>query len=249
MKKIILLATIASALVFQDPFDNKSLSAPTRKATSLPAAQTEQSSTISNPAMQPSPAITSPPDVSPVVLKEILSANNQVVSQVASMYQNFGILITIIVSLVGVFAGVLGFYATRSVREFLREWNNKMESLEKATKSSLESWDREIRRSVDKVHEAVAEAENSANKAAEHARSIEDNKIVLNKTLEDVDQLRARVEWLRAQVGAEEPGVGPARTVPEAEVAQPLPEPISTEEEAEVAARLKDKIDPKGDEG
>jgi uncharacterized membrane protein len=167
-----------------------------------------------------------------------LSANNQVVGQVASMYQYFGLFITIIVSLVGILAVALGFFARRSVNAFVQEWGRKLEAL-----------DRDMKESLNRLHEAVSMAEASANKAAKHARSIEDSKTILNKTLEEVDRLRASVVSLHDQVRGEAASAAAPIQTAEAEAAQPPPEPSGEDEDAEVAARLKGKIDSAGEEG
>jgi hypothetical protein len=253
MKRVILLAAIASVLVFQSASYTENMLAQTKpsrlpalpSATNLPivvtkgpSVQPQQSSTVSNPATQPSSPVTSPPDVSPLVLKEILSANNQVVSQVASMYQNFGLFITIIVTFVSVIATLIGFLARRSVQGFIREWTKKMEPLEKEMKDSL-----------NRLREAVTVAEGSAKKAADHEQSIKDNIAVLNKALEDVDRLQTSLESCLAQVRGEGAAVRPSATVAEGAVVQHSPEPSTTEEDAEVAAHLQGKIDPEEGKG
>jgi hypothetical protein len=128
--------------------------------------------------------------------------------------------------------------ARKSVREFIQEWTKKLQSLETEMKDSMA-----------RLRDAVTEAETSANKAAGHAQSINDSQKVLNKALEDVDKLRTFVASLHAQVGRELVGEAPSPSVAEAAVAQPPPEPSAADEDAEVAARLKGKINSAEGEG
>jgi hypothetical protein len=65
-----------------------------------PPVNAQKAAAASSPAGA-SATIAPPADIASLIAKEVLSANNQVVSQVASMYQNFGLFITIIVTLVG----------------------------------------------------------------------------------------------------------------------------------------------------
>lgn len=248
MRKVILIATIGSMLFFHNFFAAKSLTAQTNTASPLPApsagsnppaqkAQTpsltpQQSPVLRNPAASPSSAVAAPADIAPL-LKEMLSANNQVVGQVASMYQNLGLFNTIIVTLVGVIATLIGILARKSVQGFIRDWSKKMESLEKEMKDSLS-----------RLREAVTAAEGSAKKAAEHEQSIMDGTAVLSKNLQDVDRLQTSLESCLAQVRGEVAAVQPSPPVSEGGVLRHSPEASTTAEDAEVAARLQGKIDP-----
>lgn len=147
------------------------------------------------------------------------------------MYQKFGLFITIIVTLVGGVATWMSYVARRSVQEFIQEWTEKVKSLESDMKEDLK-----------RLRDAVTEAEGSAQKAAGHAQSIEDSKEIVGKILQDYDRLRS-IPTLSAQLG-----VSPQPIV-EAALAQPSQEPPATEEDAEVANRLKGKIDPPEGEG
>jgi hypothetical protein len=254
MKKGILTAFLALTLASLNPCDaqtpqaqsnsNAPSSSVSPVTTNLPVGvaqpptvNTQQRTAASSTAAPPSATIAFPSDIGSQTVKEILSANNQVLSQVASMYQNLGLFITIIVTLVGGIATWMSYIARKSVHEFIQEWTKKMESLENDMKEALK-----------RLHDAVAEAEASVKRAATHEQSIEDSKKVVNKTLEDVDRLRVSVESLYAQHRGEVAAAAP-EPVAEAAVEQPPSEPLSAEEDAEVAARLKDKINSPEGEG
>lgn len=203
-----------------------------------PPADMQPQAVATSPTTSP-PVITTPPaDIGSLIAKEVLSANNQVVSQVASMYQNLGLFITIIVTLVGGVATWMSYVARKSVHEFIQEWTEKMKSLENDMKEASK-----------RLHETVAEAENSAQKAAGYERSIEDSKKVLSKTLEDVDRLRAGVASLHDQLRREEAAGALPKPVTEVAIEQPITEPLIAEEDEEVAVRLKGKINPAEGEG
>jgi uncharacterized membrane protein YccC len=143
------------------------------------------------------------------------------------MYQNLGLFITIIVTLVGGVATWMSYVARKSVHEFIQEWTEKVKSLENDMKGDLK-----------RLHDAVTEAEGSAKKAAEHERAIEDSKKILDKILEDYDRLRA-IPSLATQLRVEE----------ERTTEQPPQEVPTPEEDAAVEARLRGKIDPPIGEG
>jgi len=184
-----------------------------------------------------SPTVAPPADIASVIAKEVLSANNQVVGQVASMYQNFGLFITIIVTLVGGIATWMSYVARKSVQEFIQEWTKKMESLENDMKEDLT-----------RLRDAVAEAEGSAKKAQGYAQSIEDSKEIVNKILKDYDRFRA-ISTFTPQLGEEKEVVVSAQSVPEGGGERRPSEPSANEEDAQVAERLKGKIDTPNDEG
>ena len=102
----------------------------------------------------------------------------------------------------------------------------------------MESLENDMKEDLKRLHNAVTEAEGSAKKAAEHEQSIEDSKKILGKILEDYDRLRA-IPSLATQLREEE-----ERTAEQPPQEAPIPE-----EDAEVAARLKGKIDPSESEG
>ena len=194
-------------------------------------------SNVPPPPVLPSvPSIAASADIASLTARDILAANNQVVGQVASMYQHLGLFITIIVTLVGGIATLMSFLARRSVHEFIQEWTRKLEYIEKDLKDSR-----------DRIHDAVEEAEASATKAAGHEHSLGDSKKVLAETLREVDRLRTGVASLSAQV--QQTPAAPANVAqaaapeaPEAAGAEVVPEPSAANEDAEVAARLKGKI-------
>jgi peptidoglycan hydrolase CwlO-like protein len=154
------------------------------------------------------------------------------------MYQNLGLFITIIVTLVGGVATWMSYVARKSVHEFIQEWSKKLESVENEMKESLK-----------RLRDLVGEAEGSANKAAKHAQSIEDSEKVLNKTLESVDNLRAYVASLDAQQRGEQAAATHPQPIAEAAPVQPSSEPQAADEDADVTSRLKGKINPAESEG
>ena len=230
-------AQLPSAQLNTDSSSSPVTPGPLVGVTQPPPVNTQKAGAASSLAGTASATTAPPTDIASAVAKEILSANNQVVSQVASMYQNFGLFITIIVTLVGGIATWMSYIARKSVQEFIQEWTKKMEFLENDMKEALK-----------RLRDAVAEAEASAKKAAGHEQSIEDSKKVVTKALEDVDRLRVGVASLYAQRGGEEPAAAP-QPVEEAPVEEPRSEPLAAEEDAEVTARLKDKINPPEGEG
>jgi uncharacterized membrane protein len=206
----------------------------------VPANQIQQSPASNGVALSANPLTISPTDVGSLTAKEILAANNQAVSQVASMYQYFGLFITIIVTLLGGFGVILGFVARRSLKEFIQEWDRKLQSLQKDMKESLE---KDMKESLERLHDSVSQAEDSANKAAEHAQSIMDTAAILDKVLRDVDTIRAKFTAVNNASEAESYGETPGPAAAEASV-----EPSPSEEDAEVAARLEGKIELKDGE-
>ncbi len=246
MKNAILTALFASILLLHSASDAQTIPAKSNiNASSSPVfpvtanssvgaapANSQQAVAASSPTAPSLPTIAPPADIASLTAKEILSANNQVVNQVASMYQNLGLFITIIVTLVGGVATWLSYVARRSVQEFIQEWTKKLELIENNMKEVLQ-----------RLHDAVTEAEASAKKAAGHEQSIEDSTKVVSKTLKDIDALTLRlgVASLSDQVRGEEVSAV-AQPAGEAGGDQPASEPLAAEEDAEVAARLKDKI-------
>ena len=248
MNKTILTALFSLTLALLNPCDAQTPPAQSQtNAPSLPVSSgtTEPSGGVVEPPPSiqrrvqatdpaaPSSAITAPPgDITSLIVKEILSANNQVVSQVASMYQNLGLFITIIVTLVGGVATWMSYVARRSVQEFIQEWTEKVKSLESDMKEDLK-----------RLRDAVAEAEGSAKKAAEHEQSIKDSQKIVDKILEDYDRLRAIPELSTQLRGEEERAVSP-QPVTGTSLGRFPQEALAPEEEAEVTDRLKGKINP-----
>ncbi len=251
MKKPILTAFVAVILASLTPCDAQipppqlNRSSPSSPVTAgppvgvaqPPPVNAQKAAAASSPAGASAATIAPPADIASLIAKEVLSANNQVVSQVASMYQNFGLFITIIVTLVGGIAIWVSYVARKSVQEFIQEWTKKMESIENDMKEDLK-----------RLRDAVAEAEGSAKKAGGHAQSIEDSKEIVSKILEDYDRLRAIPTFSAQFRGEEEVAVSP-QPVAETPLAQPPQGPLATEEDAEVADRLKGKIDTPEGEG
>jgi hypothetical protein len=253
MNKSILIIAIAGILVIQNYFDARSEEAESGKTAISNVSPSEavhgEEADILKPAIvaQQLPAKVSIPKVqtsqtneslsatSLTQWKEILSANNQVVNQVASMYQHFGLFLTIIVTLVGGIATWLSVMAKRSVNEFIKEWTDKMKLLES-----------EIKNSMNRLHEAVAEAEGSAKKAATHEQTLQNGVLILNQALQERDRLRENFTSQHTQKSEEQSDL-PSSSA-EATVIPPPTQSSVTDEDAEVSALLKDKIDlPEGE--
>ena len=246
MNSKILLLLLAGLLSLTSAAKAQQPSAKPNPDTNAPAATIAQSPTNPPPTSPPSengvippapPSVPSPPqiavpaDIASLTAKEILAANNQVVSQVATMYQHFGLFITIIVTMLGVVATVVGYFIRKSVNELVAEWTKKFEKIEA-----------EMEKSRDRLRTAVDKAEESAKNAAVSAESIDDDKEVLGQAIKDVDRLRERV------IAMGSIPQNPIEATPKAEDQKPA-EPIKTgatvisqEESAEVRAFLDDKL-------
>jgi len=257
--------TSAAAVAAQPP----SLMAVPTKVTNVavqPSSQTVQPALApSNPPIVQSPAIVLPPDASTSAIplraialpadiasltaKEILAANNQVVSQVATMYQHLGLFITIMLTLLGLVASALSYVIRKSVQEFIQEWTKKFERREKIMNdewaNKLKAFEDDVKLSLEKIHNAVNKAEGSAIKAARHELSLEDNMRVLDQNLKQVDRLKMDIVNLKEQPQIANPPQPLAMDAP----MQVVPEPTIAGEDAEVANFLKDKINPAGEEG
>lgn len=220
---------------------------PVPAATNMPAANasvtnpvpfTPPASVVPSTSPQtPTPASTSPiagpADIASLTAKEILATNNQVVGQVATMYQHLGLFITIIVTLVGGVATWLSYVARKNVHDFVADWKEKLQALQK-----------EMEDAKTRLHAALAEAVKSASGAAQSAQSITDSQRVLSQTLEDVDRLRTIVTSLEAEVrrqtGLPNPPPPPPTAIP---ATAPPNEGITAEESAQVAEMLKGKVE------
>ncbi len=213
--------------------------------TQVPAMRVEHSRPASNSALTPPTSLTvSPTEVGSLTAKEILAANSQAVAHVATMYQYFGLFITIIVSLIGIGVGGAGWFAWKSLKEFKEDWNKQFLEEKGRMKDALE---KEIEKHTLRINEAAASAEESARKAALDAQSVEDNKIILNEALKDVDKIKQKLAGTRTSVETEfeietsPPSKGPTQ------VTEPV-DSSETEEDVKVATRLKGKIKPENGE-
>ncbi|MEJ0091338.1 MAG: DUF3149 domain-containing protein [Limisphaerales bacterium] len=184
------------------------------------------------PPLSPSmPQIALPADIASLTAKEILSANNQVVGQIATMYQHFGLFITIIVTMLGIIATVVGYFIRKSVHELVGEWTKKFEKIEA-----------EMEKSRNRLLAAVNEAEGSAKDAAASAESIDDDKKVLSQAIKDVDRLRERVIAM-GPIPQNPPGAIPnSQNQPPIAPIESGVTGITQEESAEVRAFLDDKL-------
>ncbi len=133
---------------------------PPQPTVSVPASFPPTSVTSNQVNLPTSPSTVGSTPNSPVLTgADILSANNQVIAQVALMYQHLGLFITIIVTLVGGVATWMSYVAKKTVHEFVSEWKEKLNAIEtdmKTTqtalhdaldgaKASAATYDREIR--------------------------------------------------------------------------------------------------------
>jgi hypothetical protein len=197
---------------------------------SAPATVTSSSVQPANQGITP-PA---PPQVPSLTAKELLDANSQAVTHLASMFQMFAALITIIVGVVGLLATWLGLFLKKSVAETVAEWSKKLETI----KTEMDA-------AKAKLHEAVSQAQASASDASRQAQSITDAQTVLSKTLQELDTVKAKLAAL-TETGA---GNFSARSTPEGGAA-PTPsiastvETVTPAESAEVADLLKGKLPP-----
>lgn len=192
---------------------------------SLPAPLTSTPTLIATP----------PADFASLTAKEILSANNQVVSHLAVMYQTFGVLITIIVTLVGGIATYLSYAARKNVAEFLQDWTKKMEVLEDRMKASSDRIDE----ATAKAEKSAAQAAKSAQEAGRHEQSMKDSVTIAERNLKDIEEMRAQ-----AGVPAATEGLTPSVAVSEGLVVSDSTEALDSAEDAAVAKQLKGKINP-----
>jgi hypothetical protein len=188
--------------------------------------------TASTTAAAPHMSATPPSDVSSLTAKEILAANNLMIGNVAGMYQSLGLFITVIVTLVGGGVGVIAYVARKDVKEFIHEWDDRLKTLAKDGDDSAK-----------RLRDLVAEAEKSANKAAEYSKSIEGDREVLNRALKDLDRFRAASDGRSDESGGGSSAAVAAEPGPMA--AESEIDPEVTQEDAEVAARLNGKIEPR----
>lgn len=156
--------------------------------TSIPSA----TPTVVAPNFQSSVEVKSPS----MTVNEVLSANNQAVSQVATTFQWFAGFITIIVTLTGSLVTVMGFLAKKTADDFIKDWKDKLEKLETSTKDSER-----------KLEEEVAKAQASAERAAEHEQAAYDALKTLRQTSsqegvgeEDMAQVTEDLEGLLPQL-------------------------------------------------
>jgi uncharacterized protein HemX len=189
-------------------------SATTGSLATAASAQATQANPAVTPAASPTSAATS-------------TAGDAVLNRVASMFQNFGLFITCTVAVIGLGAGIFGFLAYKSVRDFLKDWELRLIRKEDELKDTLK-----------RAHEAEEDAKKSADKAAKSSREIEDTQAIIDRVLKDVDEIRAKLK------GAPELQEGREAIAPQAEqkAAGEPSETVSAKEEADVAERLKGKI-------
>lgn len=191
------------------------------------------------PASPPAPpTIAVPADIASLTAKEILAANNQVVAQVASMYQHLGLFITIIITLVGIAVTVIGYFARKSVHELIAEWKIKLASTQD-----------DMQKTKDKLTLAVTETETKAANAAKDAQSLNDGVKILQQALTEVDQLRTRVAQLADELQKQQAQqLNGSASQPAANQEQAA-DPVSTTEAAltheanEVSKLLSGKVD------
>lgn len=168
--------------------------------------------------------------------KEILDANSQAVTHLATMFQTFGLLITAIVAVAGALATWLGLVMRKSFAEMVTDWTNKLAVI-KAEMDAAKL----------RMQAAVDQAEKSAADASRTAQSILDAQTVMSKTLQDLDGMKAKFASQASdktgQTAAASPGsessAGPSE-IPRDESA-PV-EGVSEAETAEIKDMLKGKL-------
>jgi hypothetical protein len=173
---------------------------------------------------QPNPAPSIPASASSAAAN---SAGNDVLNRVASMFQSFGLFITCTVAVIGLGAGIFGFLAYKSVRDFLKDWEQRLIRKEDELKDTLK-----------RAHEAEEDAKKSADKAAKSSREIEDTQAIIDRVLKDVDEISAKLKNIPEFQGKREP----VALQPESKAASEPADTVSAKEEADVAERLKGKI-------
>jgi len=166
--------------------------------------------------------------------KEILDANSQAVTHLATMFQTFGLLITAIVAVGGALASWLGLAMKKSFTEMVTDWTTKLGVI----KAEMEA-------AKLRLQTAVEQAEKSAADASRTAQSIIDAQTVLSKTLQDLDGMKAMFAAQAsdpAQRLAAPPSEGSA-SPPDSTHEQPAPvESVSEAETAEIKNMLKGKL-------
>jgi hypothetical protein len=185
-----------------------------------------------------------PADIASLTAKEILAANNAVVLQVATMYQHFGLLITVLVTVAAVFASYMSYVARKNVQEFVAEWDKKLQGKELQIDSTLQ-----------RARDAEQTAAKSATEAEKHANSLTAVLPVINMALTQVDLIRAQLDQIRErnsdlaanystpEGAAPQTPLAPTLTAPATQSAGPaIDEPISTHEQASVSERLRGRL-------
>lgn len=129
---------------------------------------------------------------------DVLLANNQVISQVGTMYQHFGLFITSIVALSGALITYMGSMAKKSVDDFMTEWKEKLKVIEDDIKTSQEKF-RVCLADIEKSKENIEETEQAIYKILE-ARSNPSNSDIVISESEETNQVDAGVSAALAQI-------------------------------------------------
>ena len=224
----------------QSPTSTKEKSAPTTH----PAVDSSPASTpTTNAPSQSGQLLTTqvlvPSDFSSLTAKEILAENDKTVSQIAGVYTAFGAFITLIITFIGVFVGVLGWVAKKNVDSLIREYRERFEKVE----FEIKKVETDIKQAGDRLKDSVAQAQVSATEAARCEQEIKNSQTVLDKALKDMDEIKS----FYAAQGLTVPtsNTASAASSNQQEAAVPAADQSSlTEEEAKVSALVKEYSDP-----
>lgn len=180
--------------------------------------------------------------------KVAMPMEKDVLGQMSSMFEAFakyiGILLTIVTGGIGLGAGILGFFAFKSFREFKKEGKKQLEDADKNLQRQWEVFLVKATAQREEVlaqaRQLVADADKSARECARFQSEAESTRAVLERTLADLEKQRAALPGLQASAAI-------APNDPASNPAVPLPEPaakpeISDEELAKMTADLKGKL-------
>ncbi|MEI8089011.1 MAG: hypothetical protein WCG63_05380 [Opitutaceae bacterium] len=198
--------------------------------------------------------------------KEILDANSQAVTHLATMFQTFGLLITAIVAVGGALATWLGLTMKKGFSEMMTDWTTKlgvikseMEAEKLRLQSEMEAAKIRLQGEMDaaklRLQAAVEQADKSAADASRTAQSILDAQTVMSKTLQYNDEMRAKFASQMSNTtgpsAAAAPGSESSAVPPESPREQSAPvESVSEAETAEIKNMLKGKLgSPPGEGG
>ncbi len=179
-----------------------------------------------------------------LLFKDAVEANNKTVDKVASVFQGFGWWIGILASIVSLGAGVVGWFAFKSLRDFNDEYRKRIARADAQWRAEWEDFRDKAVKELEKIRtqakEQADDAEKSARRAGQHESEIDSTRAVLEKALTDIDQLQAK---LRTKLGEETAPPGPEVAITtEASGPAPLGDALSREDTDEVKERLKGKL-------
>jgi hypothetical protein len=261
MKKITSVGAVVVCLscsgLFAQPSGGPTLTTnPPLRATpqSPPSSGTNLSQPLSSqrPLAQPLPASSpasqiagaSQPVIDHMIFKDAIEANNKTVDRVAGIFQGFGWWIGILASIVSLGAGVVGWFAFKSLRDFNDEYRRRIAKAEKDWRDEWTEFQQKATTTLEgilnKARTQVDEAEASARRAGRYEAEIQSTKAVLDRALTELDETRAKI-LAQLQAGGSQgakPPVTPAKT----ETTIEKTETLSAEDNAEVKEKLRGKI-------